>query len=88
MRAFAALTALAAPLGLHSQPAKCAVHSWDHATAVAGQLGVRHAPKGLLAAGTPIGTPSFQTANAESCATQACHLMDELLALPLGNQDR
>jgi hypothetical protein len=27
-------------------------------------------------------------ANAESCATRACHLMDELLALPLGDQDR
>jgi hypothetical protein len=55
MRAFAALTALAVPLGLHSQPAKCAVHSGDHATAaaIAGQLGVRHAPEGLLAAGTP-----------------------------------
>jgi hypothetical protein len=40
MRAFAALTALAAPLGLHSQPAECAVHSGDHAAAaaVAGQL--------------------------------------------------
>jgi hypothetical protein len=90
MQAFAALTALAAPLGLHSQPAKCAIHSGDHAaaTAVAGQLGVRHAPDGLLAAGTPNGTPSFQTANAESCATLACHLMDELLALPLGDQDR
>jgi hypothetical protein len=89
MWVFAALTALAAPLGPHSQPAKCAVHSGYHATstAVAGQLGVRHAPEGLLAAGTPIGTPSFQTANAESCAKRACHLMDELLALPLGDQD-
>jgi hypothetical protein len=58
MWAFPALTALAAPLGLHSQPAKCAVQSGDHAaaTAVAGQLGVRHAPKGLLATETPIGT--------------------------------
>jgi hypothetical protein len=57
MRGFAALTALAAPLGLHSQPAKCAVHSGDHAaaTSAAGQLGLRHAPEGLLAAGTPIG---------------------------------
>jgi hypothetical protein len=90
MRAFAALSALAAPLGLQSQPAKCAVHSGDHAAAaaVAGQLGVMHALEGLLAAGTPVGTPSFQTANAESCATRACHLMDELLALSLGDQDR
>jgi hypothetical protein len=41
---------------------------------------VRHAPEGLLAAGTP--------ANAESCATRACHLMDKLLALPPGDQYR
>jgi hypothetical protein len=84
VRAFATLMALAAPLGHHSQPCKCAVHSGDHtaANAVAGQLSV-----GLLAAGTPIGTPAFQTANAESCATQACHLMYELLALSLGDQD-
>jgi hypothetical protein len=90
MQAFTALTALAALLGIYSQPAKCAVHFGDHAaaTAVADQLGMRHAPEGLPAAGTPIGTPSFQTANAESCATRACHLMDELLAQPLGDQDR
>jgi hypothetical protein len=54
---------------------------------VACQLGARHAREGLLTAGTPIGTPFFQTANIESCATRACHLMDELLALPLGDQD-
>jgi hypothetical protein len=47
----------------------------------------KKSPEGLLAAGNPIGIPSFQTANAESCATRACHLMDELLALPLGDQD-
>jgi hypothetical protein len=45
-------------------------------------------PRGLLAAGTPIGTPSFQTANAESCATRACNLIDKLLELRLGDQDR
>jgi hypothetical protein len=87
----AALMALAAPLGLHCQPTKFAVHSADHATATAdaGQLGVRHAPEGLPAAGTPpLAPPAFQTGNAESCATQACHLMDELLAIPLGDQDR
>jgi hypothetical protein len=87
-RTFAA-TALAAPLNLRCQPAKCAVHSADHAaaTAVVGQLSVRHAQEGLLAAGTPVGTPTFQTANAESFVTRACHRIDELLALPLGDQD-
>jgi hypothetical protein len=90
MRAFAALMALAAPLGLHCHPAKCAVHSADHAaaTAIAHQLGERHAPKGLLAAGTPVGTPTFQTTNAKICATQAYHQMDEHLARLLGAQDQ
>jgi hypothetical protein len=61
MQTFAAFTALAAPLSLHSQPAKCVVCSTDHAatTAIAGQLGVRHAPEGLLAAGTHAGIPAF-----------------------------
>jgi hypothetical protein len=49
---------------------------------------MRHAPEGLLAAGTTVGTPALKTAKAESCASRACHLMDELLALPLGDQDR
>jgi hypothetical protein len=94
MQAFVALTALAAPLGLHTQPAKSAVYSTDGAAAasVAGHLGVRHAPDGLLAAGTPagtpVGTPAFQTTHADSCAAHACYLMEELLALPLGDQDR
>jgi hypothetical protein len=90
MQAFAALTALAAPLGLRSQPAKCAVHSVDPAAAaaVASQLGVRHAPEGILAAGTPLGAPAFQTAQADTRATRACSLMEELMELPLGAQDR
>jgi hypothetical protein len=89
MQAFAALTALAARLSLHTQPAKCAVYSTDGAAtaSVASHLGVHHAPDGLLAAGTPVGTPAFQTTHANSCAAHACYLMEELLALPLGDQD-
>jgi hypothetical protein len=73
MWAFAALTALAAPLGLHCHPGTCTVHSADHAatTAIAGQLCMRHAPDGLLAAETPVSPPPFQTANAETFATRA-----------------
>jgi hypothetical protein len=61
MQAFVALTFLAAPLGLHAKPTECAVCSRDHAATatIAEQLGVRHAPEGLLAARTPIGTPAF-----------------------------
>jgi hypothetical protein len=48
MRAYQALTALAAPLGLHAQPATCAVYSEEAAaaTAVADHFEVQHAPKG------------------------------------------
>jgi hypothetical protein len=60
-QAFHALLTLAGPLGLHPKLDKCAVYSVDTraAASVASQLGVRHAPDGLLAAGTPVGTPTF-----------------------------
>jgi hypothetical protein len=62
----------------------------DHAnaTAVAGQLCMRYASKGLLAAGNPVSNPAFQTTYDDGCATRLCHLMDELLSLLLGDQDR
>jgi hypothetical protein len=56
---------------------------------VAGQLGVRHAPDGLLvSAGTPVGTPAYQAAQADRCADRACSLMDDLHVLLLADQDR
>jgi hypothetical protein len=90
MRAFQALTALAAPIGLCAQPDKCAVYSGDSAAAasVATALGMHHAPDGLLAAGTPIGTAAFEAASASACADRACSLMDRMQALPLADQDR
>jgi hypothetical protein len=75
MQAFAALTALAASLSLHSQPAKCrrlVCQPPEHAP-----------PYGLLATSTP----ALRTVHAGSCASCACFLMEELLALPLGDQD-
>jgi hypothetical protein len=90
MRAFHALTALAAPLGLSAQPDKCAVYSEDAAAAasVATTLGMHHAPDGLLAAGTPVGAAAFAAARAATCADHACALMDQMQALPLADQDR
>jgi hypothetical protein len=90
MRAFHALTALAAPLGLRAQPVKCAVYSEDTAAAVsvAAALGMHHAPDGLLASGTPFGTTAFEAASAAICADKACTLMDRMQALPLADQDR
>jgi hypothetical protein len=70
VRAYQALIALAAPLGLHAQLTKCTVYSEDAAaaSAVADHLELQHAPEGLLAAGTPIGAPAFQSAPADACA--------------------
>jgi hypothetical protein len=90
MQAYQALTALAAPLGLHAQQTKGAVYSEDNAAAAhtARHLKVRHAREGLLAAGTQVGTPTFQAARADFCADHACQLLDELQVLPLADQDR
>jgi hypothetical protein len=79
IRAYQALTALAAPLGLHAQLTKCTVYSEDAAaaSAVADHLELQHAPEGLLAAGTPIGTPAFQSARADACADYTCQLMED-----------
>jgi hypothetical protein len=57
------------------------------ATAAADHLELRHAPEGLLAAGTWICTPVFQAALTDACADLACHLMEEVQALQLGDQD-
>jgi hypothetical protein len=90
MQAYQALTALAAPLGLHAQQTRGAVYSADDAAAahIARHLKVRHAREGLLAAGTPVGTPAFQVARADICADHACQLLDKLQVLPLADQDR
>jgi hypothetical protein len=84
MQAFAALTALAAPIGPHAQLAKSAVYSED--TSVSGHLDWL-APDGLLAAGTSMGSPAFQAGRPDACADRACQLMDKLQALQLADPD-
>jgi hypothetical protein len=90
IRAYQALTALAAPLGLHAQLTKCKVDSEDAAaaSAVADHIELQHDPEGLLEAGTSIGTPAFQSTRADACANHTCQLMEELQALSLAAQDR
>jgi hypothetical protein len=85
MRAYHTLIALAAPLGLHVQLGKCVVYSEDTrvGASAAGQLCAHHASDGFLVAGTPVGTPAYQAAQANCCADCACSLMDDLLAVPL-----
>jgi hypothetical protein len=83
---FHALTALTAgaPLGLRAQLVKCTVYSEDTAAAasVAAALGMHHAPDGLLAMGTPVGTTAFEAASVATCADNACTLTDRMQALP------
>jgi hypothetical protein len=90
MRAFHAVTALAAPLGLRTQPVKCALYSEDTAAAasVATALGMHHTPDGVLAVGTPVATTAFEAASAATCADKACTIMDRMQALPLADHDR
>jgi hypothetical protein len=57
------------------------------AASVAAALGMHHAPEGLLAAGTPVGTTAFAAASAATCADKTCILMDRMQALPLADQD-
>jgi hypothetical protein len=68
----------------------CAVYSEDTAAAasVATALSMHHAPDGLLAAGTPVGTAAFEAASASTCADRACSLMDRMQALHLADKDR
>jgi hypothetical protein len=74
MQAFHTLVTLAAPHSLNVQLGKCAVFSaaTRAATSVAGQLGVRHAPNGLLAA----------RSRSEARGLQ------ELIVLPLSNAEK
>jgi hypothetical protein len=90
VQALHALLTLPGPFGLPPQLDKCAVYSADAraAASIPGQLGMHHAPDGLLAAGTPVGTPAFQEAHADRCVAHACHLMEDLEALPLAHPDR
>jgi hypothetical protein len=71
-QAFHALLTLAGPLGLHPKLDKCAVYSVDAgaAASVATQLGVRHGPDCLLAAGTPVGNPN----SSQTMQTPAPHM--------------
>jgi hypothetical protein len=73
MRAFHALTALAAPFGLRAQPVKCAVYSEDTATAasVAAALGMRHAPE--QASTLPISNVGIPASFARILASKARH---------------
>jgi hypothetical protein len=88
LEAFDTLLQLAAPLGLQVALANCSLYSIDAPAAASDMetLNNSQAQDGLRAAGTAVGSPSFEAAKANSCADSACALVDELAILPLGEQ--
>jgi hypothetical protein len=69
---------------------KCSVYGHDTVAAeeVAQELGIGHAKAGMMACGTPLGTPAFITPFLAEHTERTCSLIDALLALPLATQDR
>jgi hypothetical protein len=67
----------------------CCSHLSDAAAeeAVAAELGIRHAPAGLLAAGSPIGIPRFVREHGQQCAEEARSLVDTLDQFDLSPQE-
>jgi hypothetical protein len=87
--AFHSLSDLAATIGLHMQLPKCSVYGHDTVAAqeVAEELGIGHAKAGMMACGTPLGTPAFITPFLAEHTERTCSLIDALLALTLATQD-
>jgi hypothetical protein len=83
--AFHSLRDLAATICLHMQLPKCSVYGHDAVAAeeVAQELGIGHAKAGMMACGTPLGTPAFITPFLAEHTEGTCSLIDALLALPL-----
>jgi hypothetical protein len=69
---------------------KCSVYGHDTVAAeeVAQELGIGHAKVGMMACGTPLGTPAFIMPFLAEHIERTCSLIDALLALPLATQDR
>jgi hypothetical protein len=69
---------------------KCSMYGHDTVAAeeVAQELGSRHAKAGMMACGTPLGTPAFITPFLAEHTERTCSLTAALLALPLATQDR
>ena len=59
-----------------------------HPQEVAASLGVRYCADGIVATGTPMGTPEFVAAHAQAKSDAACSMLDTLMELPLPGQDQ
>jgi hypothetical protein len=63
-------------------------HHTAAAQEVAQELCISYAKAGMMACGTPLGTPAFITPFLAAQTERTCSLIDALLALPLATQDR
>ena len=90
IEAFQVLETLAAELKLTTERSKCGVHSLNAAAAaeVSDALNIRNYGDGFMAAGTPIGTDEYVTAQANDKAADLCKTIDLLADLPLPKQDQ
>jgi hypothetical protein len=77
-----------AAVGLALSSPKCALYGLDPAAdgALAAELGVRHAPDGLVVVGSPIGPAAFQSAFVSAQADETCRSIDALEQLVLPAQ--
>jgi hypothetical protein len=70
---------------------KCEVWCLDNPTAaaeLAENLGMKHAARGLVAAGCPLGVPEFVKEHADAVAGKVVQLMERVFALRLSAQDK
>jgi hypothetical protein len=84
-RAYGDLQGLAGNLGLQLQAAKCTVFSRnsDNAHSIGSRLGFAVNTEGIVAAGRPVGKPSFVEEEAGKSATRAAALVKQLTSLNL-----
>ena len=50
-------------------------------------MGITFADKGIVAAGTPVGSPEFVEKHVKDCRKKALRVVNKLLELPLAAQD-
>jgi hypothetical protein len=78
-------------IGLVIATHKCEVWSLGNPTAAAERaetLGMKHAARGLVAAGCPLGVPEFVKEHADAAAGKVVQLIERVLALPLSALDK
>jgi hypothetical protein len=88
--AFATLIQKAQQKGLQPSLRKCTAFSVTPSAsqAIAASLSIQHAAYGVVACGTPIGSPEYVKAFVQEKAHQATTLIDKLVVLPVSSQTK